>query len=269
MVFDPEPNVAELRTTGITRIAQAFSRAKCGEYVTRLNELTERFAADGKLDLNEDTQVVTNFFRYAPEMLPLVFNPQIDAIFREVIDHDYVLTSTNAINRSFRVKNPTRKSHADSWHSDSRYIGGKRISENFNFVLVIMLEDFTLQNAPTEYIPGSHLDRSIPDRDGNYKGEKLLGEAGTMVIFDAGLWHRGGPATGKSRWSVFNVYSPWFVKPYFRFNDMIARDNNIELTADLRRIFHFDSIPPIDEDEGIATLARVRAMEKRKPKKSG
>jgi ectoine hydroxylase-related dioxygenase (phytanoyl-CoA dioxygenase family) len=263
-MFDPNLYVTELRTIGITKMERVFSRAECGKYVARLNELTERFAAEGKTDLNEDTQVITNFFRHAPEMLPLVFNPQMDAIFRKVIDDDYVLMSTNAINRSFRVENPARKRHADSWHSDSRYVGGKRISENFNFVLIIMLEDFTLENAPTEYIPGSHLDRSIPDRNGNYKGDKLLGEVGTMVIFDAGLWHRGGPATRKSRWSVFNVYSPWFVKPYFRYNDMITRDNNIQLNPDLRRIFHFDSIPPLDEDEGTATLARVRALEKRK-----
>ena len=267
MTFDARPHVAELRAIGITRIERVFTRAECEEYVARLNQLTEQFVRDGKIDLNEDTQVITNFFRHAPEMLPLVFNPQIDTIFHEVIDDDYVLMSTNAINRSFRVENPTRKRHADSWHSDSRYVGGKRISENFNFVLVIMLEDFTLENAPTEYIPGSHFDRSIPNRNGDYKGEKLLGEAGTMVIFDAGLWHRGGPATRKSRWSVFNVYSPWFVKPYFRYNDMITRDNNIRLTPALRRIFHFDSIPPVDEDEGIATLARVRAMEKKRERR--
>ena len=28
------------------------------------------------------------------------------------------------------------------------------------------------------------------------------------MIFDSGLWHKGGPPTQKSRWSIFNYYGP-------------------------------------------------------------
>jgi ectoine hydroxylase-related dioxygenase (phytanoyl-CoA dioxygenase family) len=261
MPFDASRHIDELRANGLTRIANVFSAAECSRYVQTLNEIAERLALSGKINFNGDVYSVVNYFRHAPEMLPLVFNQQIDAIFKEVIDRDYVLMSASAINRSCKSANPARRAEGDNWHTDSRYVGGKRISENFNFVLIVMLEDFTLANAPTEYVPRSHLDRSIPDRYGNYDGTKILGEAGTMVIFDAGIWHRGGSATNVSRWSIFNVYSPWFVKPYHRYQDMLSRDRPFPLTEDLRRIFHFDSTPPIDEDEGLATLSRVRALE--------
>ena len=38
-------------------------------------------------------------------------------------------------------------------------------------------------------------------------------KSGSICIMDTGLIHRGGISTKTSRWSVFNIYTPWFVKP--------------------------------------------------------
>ncbi len=50
-----------------------------------------------------------------------------------------------------------------------------------------MLNDFTTENGATLYIPSSHFRRDIPERNRNYKCKKILGKAGTIVIFDSGL----------------------------------------------------------------------------------
>jgi hypothetical protein len=262
MSFDPARHTQELRENGLTIVPGVFSANECAGFVRKLNDLALRYDQAGLTDLGGDLHNVWNFFRHDDDLMPLVFNPYTDAILRQVIDADYVLIAANAINRCILVDNPRRLKGGDYWHTDSRFVGGRRLDWGFNYSACIMLEPFTHENAATRFVPGSHLDRTMPDRNGDYSFKTLTGEAGTMVIFDSGLWHAGGPPTKKSRWGAFIMYGPWFMKPYYRFAEML-RDRRDSLSPDLRRLFHFDSTPPVDETDGVATLRRVRGREVR------
>ncbi len=115
-----------------------------------------------------------------------------------------------------------------------------------------MLDPFTRENGGTHYIPGSHKRRDRPERQGDYAYEVLTGDPGTMVVFDSGLWHRGGPSSGERRWGVFNLYGPWFVKPYFDYPKMLGQ----QAGKNIRRILHYTSQPPVDETVRTNTLVR-------------
>ena len=60
-----------------------------------------------------------------------------------------------------------------------------------------LIDDFTAANGPTRVVPGSHRSAQLPrqvmtDPTGPCPGEvKLLGSAGTVVIFNAHVWHGG------------------------------------------------------------------------------
>jgi ectoine hydroxylase-related dioxygenase (phytanoyl-CoA dioxygenase family) len=60
-----------------------------------------------------------------------------------------------------------------------------------------LIDDFTAANGPTRVVPGSHRSAQLPrqvmaDPEARYPGEvKLLGRAGTVVIFNGHLWHGG------------------------------------------------------------------------------
>lgn len=62
---------------------------------------------------------------------------------------------------------------------------------------VWLIDEFTTGNGPTRVVPGSHRSGRLPgqvmaDPEEPYPGEvKLLGPAGTVVIFNAHLWHGG------------------------------------------------------------------------------
>jgi phytanoyl-CoA dioxygenase PhyH len=268
MAFDPTQTAKQLRERGLVTIPGAFSADQCAGFVERLEKLAVRYDAQGITDFGADLHSIMNFFRHDDALLPLVFHPIMDAVFRQVIDDDYVLIAANAINRSMKVDNPRRAADGDNWHTDSRYVGGRRLDWGFNYGMCIMLEPFTTNNAATRYVPMSHLDRTMPERMGDYAYETMTGDSGTMVIFDSGLWHRGGPPSRQSRWAIFSMYGPWFMKPYYRFQDMM-QDRKASLSPDLLRLFHFDATPPRDEDEGISTLRRVREREvRRQPKYS-
>jgi ectoine hydroxylase-related dioxygenase (phytanoyl-CoA dioxygenase family) len=60
-----------------------------------------------------------------------------------------------------------------------------------------LIDDFTPGNGPTRLVPGSHRSEQLPgqvmaDPWAPYPGEvQLLGQAGTVVVFNAHLWHGG------------------------------------------------------------------------------
>jgi ectoine hydroxylase-related dioxygenase (phytanoyl-CoA dioxygenase family) len=60
-----------------------------------------------------------------------------------------------------------------------------------------LIDEFTPANGPTRVVPGTHRSRQLPgqvmaDPEDRYPGEvTLLGPAGTVVVFNAHLWHGG------------------------------------------------------------------------------
>ena len=81
-----------------------------------------------------------------------------------------------------------------------------------------------------------------------------------MVLFDAGMCHKAGPPGVKSRWGSVCYYGPWFMKPYYRFPDIIREQYGEDfirtLTPVQRRLLHFNSTPPLNEVERFSTLMK-------------
>jgi ectoine hydroxylase-related dioxygenase (phytanoyl-CoA dioxygenase family) len=82
-----------------------------------------------------------------------------------------------------------------------------------------MLSDFTKEGGGTIVVPGSHRKSDYPRENGPmqvmspYPGEtQLTGRAGSVVMFDARLWHAVAPnTTGKSRVAAVVRYAPWWL----------------------------------------------------------
>jgi ectoine hydroxylase-related dioxygenase (phytanoyl-CoA dioxygenase family) len=112
---------------------------------------------------------------------------------------------------------------------------------------VVALEPFRRENAATHFVPKSHLEyRKPPDRNADYPYEVMEAEAGSVVFFDSALWHRTGVPTEKSRWSIFNMYGPWFMKPYFRFRENFTAEQIAHMPPVVKRLLHLHSTPPVD-----------------------
>lgn len=248
--------VEELKETGITKLSGAYTKEQCRLFVDKCNKILEMRGGAGDLGTKGDTQNIWNFFRHDLDLMPLVVTDAMDDILKTVMDEDYVLIGANIINRQNLATTAGASKYADYWHTDSRYLGGRRLASGFSYSTIIMLDDFTVDNGATHVIPGTHKMRLRPEKQGEYPHEVLTGEAGTMVIMDSGIWHRGGPSGVKSRWGVFNMYGPWFMKPYFNFPVMMGEGFGAVLTPTLRRLFHYNSQPPRDETERTYTLVK-------------
>ena len=253
---------SELKRDGVTLLPDIFSKAQCEEYVTIFDRIIEKSPADTKNRINPEVQSVNNYFRHDGKLMELIYIPILDELFKILINEDHVLIAANSFNRrkSEIVNQNLQYEHSrnagHNWHIDSDYVGGVRLDSGFSYQVIIMLEDFTADNGATQYVKDSHKDRSRPDRMGDYPFELITGNAGTVGVIDSGLWHRSGDISQRSRWGIFNTYGPWFVKPYFRFPEMLGEETGSQLGPQLRRLLHYRSIPPLDEQDRLNTVVR-------------
>ncbi|MBP6506213.1 MAG: phytanoyl-CoA dioxygenase family protein [Opitutaceae bacterium] len=92
------------------------------------------------------------------------------------------------------------------------------------------LADVDEEVGPTQFIPGSHRSGRMPDAtdmdaDGNpaWNGQGVVsatGQAGTCVLWNDQVWHRGGPnvSNGRIRWAVQKAFARrWISQRFYPF----------------------------------------------------
>ena len=129
----------------------------------------------------------------------------------------------------------------------------KRISNGFSYLVIVALEDFTKDTASTQFIKDSFRNFKKPKRFAQKKYNTLKMKTGSVCIMDTGITHRGGISTKTSRWSIFNIYSPWFVKPYFNYQKLLGNKGK-KLNKKEKKILHFFSEPPTSHNERVNTI---------------
>lgn len=81
-----------------------------------------------------------------------------------------------------------------------------------NLGATILLDDFTVENGATWYLPGSHELEEPPVREEFFsRAERVLAPAGSVWYFNARTWHAGG-VNQTDRWRqalTVNMARPW------------------------------------------------------------
>ena len=267
MMIDPSTVLKTLRAEGLAVVPGALDAATCRDVVDRLESILATRREQGIFFGNAHYQVLYNYFIEDRSLIDLVALDIFHRVMCKAIDDDYVLISPSARNRQSRPEftggNPTS---GIGWHIDSRRIGGdvpEVLKPSPIFFGIIALDDLGPTNGATEYLPGSHLRyERPPDRDASFADTKILeAPAGSLIFMDSAVWHRVGDASPTRRWTIFNMYGPWFMKPYFDFSSMFSEQEAASLEPKMRQVFHFDSRPPRDHTESTITLRRVREAE--------
>ena len=158
-----------------------------------LSELRERvealWAAEGddagaEFRPEPGTRRLANLIDKGRIFAELVCLPKILDCMEHVLGAQYKLSSLNA-----RSTNP-HNGEAQPWHADAGAIADERGYWVCNSVW--MLDDFTVENGATRMVPRSHTWRRLPE-PGNTSAlpdeQLVLGEAGTVVIMNAHMWH--------------------------------------------------------------------------------
>ena len=239
-------NLNEIRTKGITYLKNEFKKNESKKIIKKLDRITFKLKSKKSENIKNNSQFIPNPFRHDPYFLKFIYNKKVDAILKNLIEDSYVLLDSTAINRKKTISLRLKEDSGTSWHTDTAYLKNKKVKKGLMYLVIYMFENFTKNTSSTLYVPGSFKKNLKPIRNFNYKSNILEGAPGTIVVMDASMWHKSGKASTISRWSMFNLYGPWFHKPYFDFYNMMNK-KKLKIPKKIKKLLHFNSTPPLND----------------------
>jgi ectoine hydroxylase-related dioxygenase (phytanoyl-CoA dioxygenase family) len=116
---------------------------------------------------------------------------KIDAFLEGYFSGKYILNSYGGF-----INEKSANTYSKNMHRDVRtYTGNLKLMIN----LLVMLDDFTLENGATYLLSGSHLSAERPDEELFYaKADRAIGKRGDLLLFDSHVWHATGNNTTDS-----------------------------------------------------------------------
>ena len=80
--------------------------------------------------------------------------------------------------------------------------------------MLIMLDDFTIENGATYLLEGSHLIESEPSPANFFdQSTRALGRRGDVLFFNSNLWHAAGPNSTINKRRALTIT---FTKPFMK-----------------------------------------------------
>lgn len=141
---------------------------------------------------------------YGGTFIELLSNERLLSGFESVLGPGCILYAYTSSSMPPGRSNFSRRIHVDSPRLIPGYVT--------NMGATILLDDFTPENGPTSFLPGSHTRAEAPGED-EYRANSLevVAPAGSVFYFNARLWHAGG-ANRTDQWRhalTMNVCRPY------------------------------------------------------------
>jgi hypothetical protein len=146
------------------------------------------------------------------------------------------------------INRPGERSYVHAPHRDVR-IFTREIPLLVN--MLVMLSDFTADNGATLVLSGSHAIDEPPERATfARRADRLVGEAGSVVVFDSCLWHAAGEnTTSRDRLALTLTFSRPFVKPQLDYLRKLGDERVAALPPRTRTLLGYRARIPSTLDE--------------------
>ncbi len=117
--------------------------------------------------------------------------------------------------------------------------------------LLVMLDDFTVENGATYLLGGSHRLAEKPDDDLFFRDAiRAVGRAGSVVVFNSNLWHAAGPnQSSGTRRALTIAFTRPFIKPQLDYARALGDERAEALSPVLRQVLGYNARVPASLDE--------------------
>ncbi|AMP00903.1 phytanoyl-CoA dioxygenase family protein [Collimonas arenae] len=168
----------------------------------------------------------------------------LDVYIRAYFDGEYILNSYGALNNMPRSENAYR--HGQNFHRDVR-----TYSRDFRLMLnmLVMVDDFTVENGATKLLPGSHLKKERPEEEHLFANAvRAIGKAGSILLFDSNLWHSAAPNfTSLPRMALTLTFTRPFFKQQMDYPRMLGE--TFPVNEKMRQLLGYNARVPSSYDE--------------------
>jgi ectoine hydroxylase-related dioxygenase (phytanoyl-CoA dioxygenase family) len=187
--------------------------------------------------------VLTDSINYINLLQELFDNKIIENLEKHFFNSKFILNSISALDNQ-----PNKTNFSAIFHRDIKcYSGELPIMIN----LLIMLDDFTIENGATSLLPFSHIVEEKPD-DLYYKTNSIraVGKAGDILFFNSNVWHSSELNTTKERRRGIPItFSKSFVKQLMDYPRCLGYDFKSFLSENMAQLIGFDSRVPASLEE--------------------
>ncbi|MGE5185257.1 MAG: phytanoyl-CoA dioxygenase family protein [Acidobacteriota bacterium] len=206
-MVDPDAELESFQRDGYVILEGALDRAELDELTAALapHEASRplgRTAFEGK-----HSQRVYSLAGKGDAFLRLAEHPRVMSLVERLLMPNFLLSTLQSIRL-------LPGEVAQAWHTDDAFYFMPRPHALPLAISVIWaLDEFTYDNGATELIPGSHRWSFEHPETRDHEVVPALMPAGSAVVFDGALWHRGGANVSRT---ARLAISPQYCQPWLR-----------------------------------------------------
>jgi hypothetical protein len=177
------------------------------------------------------------------ELINKICQSEIFDFIKDYFQGNFILNSYGGV-----INIPNKPSYVTNIHRDIRFFSGE-----FPLMLnlLIMLDDFTLENGATYLLAGSHKIGNKPtDQEFYQKADRALGKRGDVLLFNSNLWHAAGiNKTDQERRAITITLTKPFMKQQLDYPRAIGYDKLETMSPKLQQVIGFFCRTPSNLDE--------------------
>jgi ectoine hydroxylase-related dioxygenase (phytanoyl-CoA dioxygenase family) len=198
--------LSQLAENGYVILERVLSAGEIAEVAAAI-EKWERDRPMGRNSFEgERTQRVYSLAAKGEVFMRIAEHPRIVALLDRLLLPNWLLSTLQSIRLH---PGETRQ----GWHADDLFYPVPRPRTRLAISTIWAIEDFTADNGATEVIPGSHLWGNESPDTRPHEAVSVIMPAGSVVVFDGSLWHRGGENRSQG---TRLALSPQYCQPWLR-----------------------------------------------------
>lgn len=197
-----------------------------------------------------DTYNARCLLAYDEYFLTVATNPKVLSIVEKFLGDYFVLMLQNGV---INVPSVGNDQNAGYWHRDLNYqhfISTRPISIS----ALVCVDEFSEETGGTYVLPASHKTEAFPSEEFVRQHEKVIdAEAGSVIVFDSMLYHRGGRNRSRHpRRAINHMYALPLLKQQINLPAILKGKYNDDTF--LSKFLGYDS----ESDENVVEFRRKR-----------
>jgi ectoine hydroxylase-related dioxygenase (phytanoyl-CoA dioxygenase family) len=237
-----DQHVEEILINGYTIIDSNFTEEKLADLRTKIDSIyktqVSEIGGEDKLLAINDANVARHLLAYDDEFITLATHPEVDQIVSKLLGDFYVLMSQNAL-----INKPDNAHYQTTWHRDLNYqhfVSSRPLAIS----VLYCIDPFSEKTGGTYILPSTHKIEKFPSREYVQKFQKVVeAKAGSIILFDAMLFHRAGSNTSdKIRRAVNHIFTAPFILQQISFPKMLG--DRFNENPRLRKMLGYESQIP-------------------------
>ena len=244
--------IAALERDGYVILPELLSPSECAELARELAPW-EAARPHGRNPFEgEKSKRIYSLAAKGERFLALAEQPAVVALLEQLLLPNWLLSTMQSI-RLYPGESE------QPWHTDDTFYPVPRPRARLAVSVIWAIEEFTADNGATELVPGSHLWAHEHPEDAPRKTVQAIMPAGSALLFDGALWHRGG--ANRSTGTRLCI-SPQYCQPWLRPQEsqllIVPPARARDCSARLRSMLGYNIHPPfIGQVDGMHPLRLV------------